>query len=104
MIGSLTDVDTSMLGTYCDAFGRYRQAVEDFKAFETAQKQTHGVVMKTQSGNYIQNPLLGTINVLRRDALRLAAEFGLTPSSRTTIEALECGTGCDAIAAKYGLR
>jgi len=56
MIGSLTDVDTSMLAAYCDAFGRYRQAVEDFKAFAEAQKQTHGVVMKTQSGKLPSEP------------------------------------------------
>ncbi len=104
VIGTLSEIDAGQLAAYCEAFGRYRQAVEDFNRMAEGDQLTHGVVMKTQGGNFIQNPQLGALNVLRRETLRLAAEFGLTPSARTQIEAFERGGGGDPIARKYGLR
>lgn len=105
-IGTVSAIDGSMLAAYCEAFGRYRQAVEDLDKMASGDDVTHGVVFKTKEGNAIQNPQVGAVNVLRRDALRLAAEFGLTPSARTQIEALPGGSGAgrDPIARKYGLR
>lgn len=104
-IGTLTEIDAGQLAAYCEAFGRYRQAVLDFNKMADADATTHGVVMKTQGGNFIQNPQLGAMNKLRREALVLAAEFGLTPSARTQIDAFDrAGAGGDPIARKYGLR
>jgi P27 family predicted phage terminase small subunit len=61
---------------------------------------THGAVLKTKEGNFIENPLVGVVNTLRRDMQRLAAEFGLSPSARTQIEARRQED--DPIARKYG--
>ncbi len=49
-------------------------------------KVTHGAVIKTHGGNFIQNPMVGLVNTLRRDMQRLGAEFGLSPASRASIE------------------
>lgn len=63
---------------------------------------THGYMLRTKDGNYIQNPLVGSLNVLTRDAARLAAEFGLTASARTQIAA-GASAEDDPILRKYGL-
>jgi P27 family predicted phage terminase small subunit len=102
-VGTLTDVDQTMFAIYCEAFGQLRQRMDDFKKMADADAVTHGVVMKTREGNFIQNPMVGAINVLRRDVQRLAAEFGLTPSSRTQI-ATGVNSEDDAILKKYGLK
>ena len=43
------------------------------------------VIVKTKSGNLIQNPLVGVANKAMADMVRYAAEFGLTPSARTRV-------------------
>lgn len=101
-IGTLTAVDQSMFAIYCEAFGRWRQAVDDLDRIAAMDAQTHGIVLTTRDGNMIQNPLVGAVNVLRRDVQRLAAEFGLSPSARTQIEA-GARSANDPIMRKYGL-
>lgn len=59
-------------------------------------------MIKTTNGNAIQNPLVGVASTARRDMQRLAAEFGLTPSSRTQIDSGK-GRDDDPIARRYGL-
>ncbi len=49
---------------------------------------THGLMTKTQGGNAIQNPLVGTANKAMSDMIRYATEFGMTPSARTRIRAV----------------
>lgn len=99
--GVYTNVDETMLAAYCMAFSRWVRAELDLEKMAAVDPQTHGVLMKTTNGNAIQNPLVGVASTARRDMQRLAAEFGLTPSSRTQINS---GRGeNDPIAAKYGL-
>lgn len=100
-IGTLTDIDQMSLGAYCMAFARWRQAEEDLERVAQLDASTHGAVLKTKEGNFIQNPLVGVVNTLRRDMQRLASEFGLSPSARTQIEASRRDD--DPIARKYGL-
>jgi len=84
-MGVLTDIDQTMLAAYCMAYARWRQAEADLEVMAEADPVTHGALIKTKEGNAIQNPLVGVANVARRDMARLAAEFGLSPSSRTLI-------------------
>lgn len=84
-MGVLTLIDQTMLAAYCMAYARWRQAEEDLAVMAGLDQHTHGVLLKTKEGNAIQNPLVGIANTARRDMLRLALEFGLTPSSRTLI-------------------
>ena len=88
-MGVLTIVDGATFAAYCMAYSRWRQAEEALaKEARTDDKtKAAGTVIKTTSGNLIQNPLVGVANAARRDMMRFAAEFGLTPSSRSNIEA-----------------
>lgn len=102
-IGTLTSVDQSMFAIYCEAFGRLRTAIADLERMAAEDPTTHGVVLKTRDGNFVQNPMVGAVNVLRRDVQRLAAEFGLSPSARTQITA-GASAADDPILRKYGLK
>jgi P27 family predicted phage terminase small subunit len=50
------------------------------------KNEANGLVVKTKSGNIIQNPLVGVANKAMADVVRYAAEFGMTPSARSRIE------------------
>lgn len=102
-IGTLTEVDQSMFAIYCEAFGRLRRAIANLDRMGAEDPTTDGIVLKTRDGNFVQNPLVGAVNVLRRDVQRLAAEFGLSPSARTQIEA-GISAADDPIMKKYGFR
>jgi P27 family predicted phage terminase small subunit len=100
-VGTLSQIDQSMLAAYCAAFARWRHAEEDLERMSQADGTTHAAVIRTKSGNIIQNPLVGVANTARREMQRLAAEFGLSPSARTQIEANPYAN--DPILKKYGL-
>lgn len=85
-MGVLTEVDIGAFAAYCAAYGCWRQAEEDFAKIAAVDDATHGAVIKTKEGNFIQNPLLGIANSARRDMVKCAGEFGLTPSSRARLE------------------
>lgn len=85
--GILTDLDRAALAAYCQAYGRWVQAEDALARFAAKDAATRGIMMKTQSGNAIQNPLVGAANKAMSDMVRYAAEFGMTPSSRTRIKA-----------------
>ena len=101
--GVYANIDQTMLAAYCMAFARWAQAEIDLEAMARQDPATHGAMLKTTNGNAIQNPLLGVVSSTRRDMLRLAAEFGLTPSSRTYLQSGKGGETDDPIARRYGL-
>lgn len=87
--GLMTDVDRAALAAYCQAYGRWAQA-ERALARMAAQDQLNSALMvKTVSGNAINNPLVGIANKSMADMVRYAAEFGMTPSARSRVEAAE---------------
>ena len=100
--GTYAEIDETMLAAYCMAFGRWIQAELDLERMASVDPQTHGAMIKTTNGNAIQNPLVGVASTARRDMQRLAAEFGLTPSSRTQLDSGR-GQADDPIARRYGL-
>jgi P27 family predicted phage terminase small subunit len=81
--GLLSLVDRSALAAYCQAYGRWVQAEA---ALQKMKNEANGLVVKTKSGNIIQNPLVGVANKAMADVVRYAAEFGMTPSARSRIE------------------
>ena len=99
-MGVLTSIDQTMLSAYCMAYARWRQAEEDLTIMAETDPLTHGAIIRTKEGNAIQNPLVGVANVARRDMARLAAEFGLSPSSRTLIDSGKSGE-TDPVAKRY---
>lgn len=100
--GVYANLDQTMLSAYCMSFGRWIQAELDLERMASVDPATHGAMIKTTNGNAIQNPLVGVASTARRDMQRLAAEFGLTPSSRTQLDSGR-GQADDPIARRYGL-
>lgn len=86
-IGLLSEVDRAALAAYAQAYGRWVQAERAIAKMAEKDQLTGGLMIKTSNGNAIQNPLVGTANKAASDMMRYAAEFGMTPSARTRIEA-----------------
>lgn len=83
-MGILSPADRASLIALCEAWGRYVDLSEKYK-------QT-GPLTKTSNGNIIQNPILGALNKAQSELRRWLVEFGLTPSSRSTIKAMSSGS------------
>ena len=81
----LTNLDRAALAAYCQAYGRWRSAETALARMAARDAVTDGLIVKTKSGNLIQNPLVGAANKAMADMVRYAAEFGLTPSARTRV-------------------
>ncbi len=77
----LTELDLSALAAYCVVYGRWVEAENDVRR--------RGVLVpaKPRSKNLVQNLYLSIANKALQQMLRLLAEFGLTPSTRTGIVA-----------------
>ena len=87
--GVLTRLDRAILAAYSQAFGRWRQAENALERFAEKDPATKGIMMKTTSGNAIQNPLVGAANKAMSDVVRYGNELGLTPSSRARVDGLD---------------
>ena len=59
------------------------------------------LMIKTTSGNAIQNPLVGIANKAKADMVRYAAEFGMTPSARSRVTATPDDKKQEDRAARY---
>jgi len=77
-IGVMTVVDRSALEAYCCEYSIWVQA--------SGQIQTHGMVIKAQSGFPVQSPYLAIANRAQSEMRRWLCELGCTPSSRTRVE------------------
>ena len=78
-LGLLTDLDVQAFASYCQAYARWREAEE----FITQ----HGSLVKTKSGYWQQVPQVSIAHQNQKIMMQAAAEFGLTPSSRSRIVA-----------------
>ena len=76
----LTDADKASLAAYCQAYADWVDAREALR--------THGFTIITEKGNIIQSPWVGIANKAMNNFVRIAAEFGMTPSSRTRVSTL----------------
>ena len=86
-VGLLSGLDRSALAAYCQSYARWVQAERAIGEMARRDQLTGGLMIKTTNGNAIQNPLVGTANKAAADMVRYAAEFGMTPSARSRIEA-----------------
>ena len=92
-LGLLTQVDRAAFAGYCAAYGRWAQASRALKG--------EGLTVETTNGNVIQNPLVGIANKAMELMLRFAAEFGMTPSSRSRVSVPN--TAVDEFEREFGL-
>lgn len=75
--GLLTVIDAPALALYCEAFARWKDANDKVVQL--------GAVVKAPSGFPIQSPFLAIANKAHEQMVKLLAEFGMTPSSRTRV-------------------
>lgn len=88
-VGLLTEIDRGALAACCQAYGRWVKTERILKSLSEKDLIFHGLVIKTSNGNMIQNPLVGTANKAMSDYVRYCGEFGMTPASRSRIDAKE---------------
>lgn len=75
-IGLLSSVDVSIIAAYCQQMGVFREAEAYLE---------HGRVIVTDKGYEMPSPWVAIGNKALMQALKIASEYGLTPSSRTRI-------------------
>jgi len=85
-MGVLTEVDRAAFAAYCQAYARWKEAQEHI--------DTEGSTFETEKGYQQQTPWVGIANTNQKLMMQAAAEFGLTPSSRSRIVAAT-GKGAD---------
>jgi len=81
--GLFSVVDKFALGMFCTAAGRWIQAEE------TIQKT--GPVLRSDKGNFYQNPWLAVSNRAWDQMKSMLSEFGLSPAERTRVQAHKGG-------------
>jgi P27 family predicted phage terminase small subunit len=85
----ITSLDLQPLAAYCDAFERWCLAKATIAAMAERDPMTHGMIVKTQAGGAMPNPIVFMAQSAARDMVRYAAEFGLSPSARSRIKAVD---------------
>jgi len=91
VLGILTTLDRAAFAVYCQAYGRWVRAERALEKMALKEPATQALLMKTKSGNLIQNPLVGTANKAMDALLKAAAELGMTPSVRSRLEVPSAG-------------
>ena len=77
-LGILTEVDMAAFASYCQAYARWKRAEEEL----TTLGRT---IVKTNSGYWQQVPQVAIAQSYLKIMTKAAAEFGLTPASRSRI-------------------
>lgn len=80
-LGLLTEIDRSALAIYCQAWARWIEA--------EGQLKRYGPIVQAPSGALMQSPYLSIVNRAMEVMLKVLAEFGMTPSSRSRVKAAE---------------
>jgi P27 family predicted phage terminase small subunit len=75
----LTNLDRAALAAYCGAYALWAEATEAIQRF--------GSMVKSPSGFPVQSPYVSIANRQAEIMMRIAAEFGFTPASRSRISA-----------------
>ena len=76
-LGLLTRLDRGLLAAYCQAHALWVEAVSSIERY--------GTMVKSPNGYPMQSPYVAVVNKQVEIMGRIAAEFGMTPSSRTRI-------------------
>ena len=76
----LTRADYMALGALCQAYATWRGAVRQLNGQE--------LTYETKNGYHQPNPVLGVINRSADQIRKFSEQFGLTPSARTRVEAI----------------
>jgi len=93
-LGLMTDLDVAALAAYCVAYGRWGEAEEALR--------THGVLIKSPSGHPMQSPYLAVANRAMEQMRSLLSEFGMSPASRSRVDAVPLPDASSAFAREFG--
>ena len=74
-LGLLTGLDRGLLAAYCQAHALWVEAVSSIERY--------GTMVKSPNGYPMQSPYVAVANKQVEIMVRIAAELGMTPSSRT---------------------
>lgn len=86
-LGLLTHPDLAAFAAYCQTYGRWEVAERQIERDRRRRGAiAGGMLIKTMSGNLIQNPAVGIANAAMTQMVKYAAEFGFTPSARTRVQ------------------
>ena len=84
--GLLTELDGDALARYCEAMVQYQQAKRYVDSLLEGADNDAGyqsrLLIRTASGNVIQNPAISLMKHASQEADRLGKQFGLSPSAR----------------------
>lgn len=81
VMGILATVDMAMITAYCIEWGIYVEM--------EMHLQKNGRISEAGNGTPIQDPMNNLKNASLKFAIKIASEFGFTPSSRTNIGATD---------------
>ena len=84
--GTIALIDDTMLGLYCL---QYALLCDATKKVQIKDKEGFDLLTETKNKNIIQSPILSIINQATLKIERLAAEFGMSPSARSSINVTE---------------
>jgi P27 family predicted phage terminase small subunit len=87
-LGMLTMLDRGALAVYCQLYARWVEAEGQLRKLDK-DGATALLVRTAKNNGFLVNPLVHVANKAARDLLVAAAEFGMTPSARSRIQALE---------------
>lgn len=87
-MGLLTEIDRAAFAGYCVSWSQWTQALE--------KVQQLGPIIKAPSGFPIQNPYLAVANHALKTMQGLLVEFGMTPASRSRVQASNGAASADA--------
>jgi P27 family predicted phage terminase small subunit len=79
--GLLTDLSVDAFAVLCQRWGRYIEAERELNRVELTDE--------TYNGTTVQHPLVGTTNKAFENYLKIAKEFGGTPSSLAGVTAVK---------------
>lgn len=80
-LGLLTNVDTTALAVYCDAYSKYVEATEALKREGVTIEYTN----KAGHTNTLENPNVNVAKKYYKIMKDMMAEFGLTPAARAKL-------------------
>lgn len=81
----LTVIDVMPLAAYCDAYARWRNALEILARLAEKDDKTHALLIRSGDGNPKANPQLRIASRAAQDMVSFASQFGMTPIARARI-------------------
>ena len=93
-LGLMTELDVAALTAYCVAYGRWGEAEEALR--------TYGTMLKSPNGFPVQSPYLAVANKAMEQMRSLLSEFGMSPASRSRVDAVPLPDASSAFARDFG--